>query len=345
MRNQSEMKAKRAVLSGLEKTAILMNVLGKDQSYELMKGMKDPEVRRLLKVMGSMKKAPIHLINSVLREFLHKLSEREEIIFDNNLTAPELVSQGLGEDRAKAIFGTLKAVNLVQRKHLTVLDSVDAKSLAEFLVEEHPQTIALVVAHMDLNKQIQMLRHFPDSIRPEVILRMANIEYVSPEKVDELDQVLKKELLGMGKVQRNQFGGIAAVADLVNNLDKKTMNSVMTRLEDKDPILAEEIRQHMFTFTDIAKIDDKGIQQILREVPNDKLIMALKSAPEELRERIFRSMSERASQLLREDLEALGPMRVSDVEAAQREIVKVVKRLEEEGKIIIGASDEQEVIP
>jgi len=119
----------------------------------------------------------------------------------------------------------------------------------------------------------------------------------------------------------------------------------MTRLEDKDPILAEEIRQHMFTFTDIAKIDDRGIQQILREIPNDKLILALKSAPEELRERIFRSMSERASQLLREDLEALGPQRVSDVESAQRDIVRIVKRLEEEGKIIIGASDEQDVIP
>lgn len=338
-------RAKKLSLSGLEKTAILMNVLGKDQSYEIMKEMKDPDVRRLLKVMGSMKKAPINLINSVLREFLYKLSEKEEIIFEENLTNPKLVSEGLGEERAKQIFGTLKAVNLVQRKHLSVLDSVDAKTLAEFLVEEHPQTIALVVAHMDLNKQIQMLKNFPDSIRPEVILRMANLEFVSPEKVDELDEVLKKELMNMGKIQRNQFGGIPAVADLVNNLDKKTMNSLMTRLEDKDPILAEEIRQHMFTFTDIAKIDDRGIQQILREIPNDKLILALKSAPEELRERLFQSMSERAAQLLREDLEALGPQRVSDVENAQRDIVRIVRRLEEEGKIIIGVSEEQEVIP
>lgn len=338
-------QAKRTPLSGIEKTAILMNVLGKDQSFELMKEMKDPDVRRLLKVMGNMKKAPIHVINSVLREFLHKLAEKEEIIFEENLTSPELVSKGLGEERAKQIFGTLKAVNLVQRKHLSVLDSVDAKTLAEFLVEEHPQTIALVVAHMDLNKQIQMLKHFPDSIRPEVILRMANLEYVAPDKVDELDQVLRKELLGMGKIQRNQFGGIPAVADLVNNLDKKTMNSLMTRLEDKDPILAEEIRQHMFTFTDLTKIDDRGVQLILREVPNDKLIMALKSAPEDLRERLFQSMSERAAQMLREDLEALGPQRVTDVEAAQREIVKIARRLEEEGKIIIGVSEEQEIIP
>jgi len=332
-------------LSGIEKTAILLNVIGKEKSFELMKSMKDSDVRKLLKVMGNMKKAPIRLINSVLREYLYKLSEKEEIIFEENLTEPALVSQGLGEERAKQIFGTLRAVNLVQRKHLSVLDAVDSKSLAEFLVEEHPQTIALVVAHMELNKQIQMLKQFPDSIRPEVILRMANLEYVSPEKVDELDEVLKKELFSMGKVQRNMFGGIPAVADLINNLDKKTMNSIMTRLEDKDPILAEEIRQHMFTFTDIAKIDDRGIQLILREIPNDKLLLALKSAPEELREKLYGCMSERAADMLREDLSALGPQKVSEVENAQREIVRVVQRLEEEGKIIIGASEEQEVIP
>ena len=148
-------------------------------------------------------------------------------------------------------------------------------------MEEHPQTIALVVAHLDLPRQISILKQFPDAIRPEVIMRMANLEYVAPEKVDELDEVLKKELGSMGKTRSNQYGGVLAVADLINNLDKKTMNSVMTRLEDKDPVLAEEIRQHMFTFTDISKIDERGIQLILREVPNDKLLLALKSAPEE----------------------------------------------------------------
>lgn len=338
-------QAKKSSLSGLEKTAILMNVLGKTQSFEMMKGMKDSEVRQLLKIMGNMKKAPIHLINSVLREFLYKLSEKEEIIFDENLTNPKLVSEGLGEERAKQIFGTLKSVNLVQRKHLSALEFVDPKTLAEFLVEEHPQTIALVVSHMEAAKQIQMLRNLPESIRPEIIVRMANLEYVAPEKIDELDEVLRKEFLNMGKSSRNQFGGIAAVAELVNSLDKKTMNSLMTRLEDKDPILAEEIRQQMFTFTDLVKIDDRGMQLILREVPNDKLILGLKSAPEELRERIFRSMSERAAELLKEDLQALGPQKLTDVETAQREIVKIVRRLEEEGKIIIGVSEDNEVIP
>ena len=159
--------AKRKVaLSGVEKTAILMNVLGSEKSFELMKGMKDPDVRRLLKVMSNMKKAPIHLINSVLREYLYRLSEKDEIIFDENLTEMDLVSKGLGEERAKQIFGTLKTVNLVERKHLTALDQVDTKTLAEYLVEEHPQTIALVVAHLEIPRQIAILKQFPDSIRP-----------------------------------------------------------------------------------------------------------------------------------------------------------------------------------
>jgi len=336
---------KKGPLSGLEKTAILMNVLGEEKSFALMKNMKDSDVRRLLNVMGHMKKAPITLINAVLREFLFKLSEKEEIIFDDNLTQPDVVTKGLGEERAKQIFGSSKTLNLVERRSLSVLDEVDAKTLGEFLLEEHPQTIALIVSQMDLGKQLAMVRNFPDSIRTEVVLRMANLEYVTPEKMEELDDVLKKELLSVGKSQQGQFGGISVVADLINNLDKKTMNSLMTRLEDKDPILAEEIRQHMFTFTDIVKIDDRGIQLILREVPNDRLLLALKSAPEELREKLYGAMSERAAEMLREDLGALGPQKVSEVESAQRDIVKIVKRLEEEGKIVIGVGEENEIIP
>jgi flagellar motor switch protein FliG len=339
------MKARKVSLTGYEKAAILMNILGEDKSFALMKDLKDSEVRKLLNIMGHMKKAPINVINAVLREFLHKISEKEELIFDSAMTQLETVSKGLGEDRAKQIFGTVKTMNLVERKQLSALETIDPKVLAEFLVEEHPQTIALVVAHMDMNKQIAMIKHFPDSIRAEVVLRMANLEHVSPEKIDELDEVLKRELTNLGNAQGNNLGGVPVVADMINNLDKKTMNSLITRLEDKDPILAEEIRQHMFTFTDILKIDDKGIQLILREVPNDKLLLSLKSAPEELKDKIYGAMSSRASEMLRDDLAALGPQKVSDVESAQRDIVKIVKRLEEEGKIVIGLGDENEIIP
>jgi flagellar motor switch protein FliG len=181
-------------------------------------------------------------------------------------------------------------------------------------------------------------------MRPEIILRMASLDYVAPDKVEELDVVLKKELMGKGGKAGTGLGGVPAVAEVINSLDKKTMNSLMSRLEDKDPILTEEIRQHIFSFTDIAKIDVRGIQLILREVPNDKLILALKSAPEELKERIFNAMSERAATMLRDDLSALGPQKLSDVEKAQREIVSIVERLEEEGKIIIGVGEESDLV-
>lgn len=337
--------AKKINLNGLEKTAILMNVLGEEKTFSLMKNLKDGDVRKILNLMGHMKKAPIPLINVVLKEFLHKISERDEIIFDDMLTQPDVVSKGLGEERAKQIFGTSKTINLVDRKSLSVLDEVDPKLLGEFLVEEHPQTVALIVAHMEPSKQITLIKHLPDAIRTEVVLRMANLDHVSDEKMGELDEVLKQELVNLRKQKQDQIGGVGSVAEIINNLDKKTMNALMTRLDDKDPILAEEIRQYMFTFTDISKIDERGIQLILREVPNDRLLLALKSAPDELREKVYSSMSERASEMLKEDLMALGPQKVSDVENAQREIVKIVRRLEEEGKIVIGVGDESEVIP
>jgi len=332
-------------LTGIEKIAILMNVLGKDRSGELLKELKDPEVRKLLKVMGSMKKAPIALINEVLKEYLFKLNESEEIIFEENLSEPELISQLLGPERAKSIFGAgSSALNLVERKSLTCLENIDLKTLAEFLVDEHPQTIALIIAHMDTDKQIQMIKTLPDNLRPEIISRMATLEYISPEKIDELDEVLKRDLGGKAAGSRNQFGGVPVIAELINNLDKRTMTSLMTRLEDKDPILAVEIKQYMFSFTDLIKIDQRGLQQILRDVPNQTLLLALKNAPEELREKLYEAMSERASAMLKDDLSALGPQKVSDVEKAQKDIVAVVKRLEKEGKIIIGAGEESDMV-
>lgn len=332
-------------LTGIEKIAILMNVLGKEKSGEIIKQMKDLEVRRLLQVMSSMKKAPIPLINMVLKEFLYKLNETDEIIFEENLSEPELISQILGPDRAKQILGGSTAVNILERKNLRSIESIDPKVLSEFLIDEHPQTIALILAHMDVTKQIQMIKHLPDNLRPEIISRMATLEYIAPEKIEELDEVLTRDLMAKGAGNKSQFGGIPVIAELINSLDKRTMSSIMTRLEDKDPILAVEIKQYIFSFTDLMKIDNRGLQLILRDIPNQTLLLALKNAPEELREKLYAAMSERASAMLRDDLAALGPQKVSDVEKAQKEIVTVVKKLEKEGKLIIGVGEESDMVP
>lgn len=331
-------------IPGIEKTAILMTVLGEEKCFDLMKQFKDAELRKLLSAMGKVKKVPLVLINAVLKEFLYELSESEEILFDDNLTSIEVVKKGLGESRAKQIFGTA-VKGIVNRKTLPVLENIDEKELAEFLVEEHPQTIALIVAHMESSKQRSMIKLFPDAIRTEVLLRMANLGPVDAELIDELEDFLQQQFTESRKPVKGQYGGVKSIADLIESLDKKTMNSILSRLENKDPLFTEEIRQHMFTFTDIIKIDNKGIQTLLRSVPSDVLMLALKTAPQELRERIFSVMSERASKMMREDLEALGPQKVSDIEKAQKQIVGIVKQLEEEGKLVIGVGEENEVIP
>jgi flagellar motor switch protein FliG len=338
------MNLKNQKLTGIEKLAILMNVLGKETALEFMKEMKDTELRSVLKVMGTMKKAPLALINEVLREFLEKLSEKDVIIFEDNLTDPETIMKGLGEKRAQQIFGTMKNVNLLNRKGLTILDQVDTKTLAEFIQEEHPQTIALVLAHMETDKQIKTLKNIPETIRAEVVIRMASLVYVEPEKVQELDEFLKRELSSHGQTGGSQFGGVAAVAELINSLDRKTMNSLMTRLEDNDPALSQELKQYMFSFADLVKLDVRTIQTILREIDNSKLSLALKSAPDELKEKIMSAMSERAAAMLKDDLEAMSLQKVSEVEKAQKDIVSVVQRLEKEGKLVLSAGEDSELV-
>jgi len=336
---------KSSALTGIEKTAILLNVLGKEKSFEIMKQMSDPDIRKLLKIMGSMRRAPLAIINSVLREYLHKLSEKEELIFDENLSGPEAVKEGLGEDRAKGIFGSIKSVNLIERKQLSALDEIDAKALAEFLLEEHPQTTALIMAHLDVSRQISILKMLPEGVRPEVLQRMANLEYVVPERIDELNEMLRSELVSRGKAARKQFAGIAGVAELVNQLDNRTVTSLMGRLDEKDPVLAEEIRSRMFTFLDLVKLTARSMQMVMREVAQDRLLLAMKSAPDELREKVMSAMSERASKMFLEEVEMMGPQKVADVQGAQRDICAVVQRLQGEGRIEMNDGDASEFVP
>jgi flagellar motor switch protein FliG len=331
-------------LSGYEKIAILMNVLGKETALEFMKEMKDGELRNVLKIMSSMKKAPITLINEVLSEFLEKLSEKDVIIFEDTFNDPETIVKGLGEKRAHQIFGSAKNINQLNQKGLGVLEIVDTTKLAEFIQHEHPQTIALVLAHMETNRQIKAIKALPESIRAEVVIRMANLVDVDSDKVQELDDFLRRELVGKGPQEGTQVGGVAAVADLINNMDKKTMNSLMTRLEDNDPDLSKEIKQYIFSFADMVKIDVRGLQTILREVDNSRLTLALKSATDELKEKIMAAMSERAAAMLKDDLEAMNPQKVSEVEKAQKEIVAVIQRLEKEGKLVLSAGEDSELV-
>lgn len=330
-------------LKGFEKAAILLNYLGKDATKQIIAHLSDADIRKLIGVMARLRVVPVDITKKVLEEYYEMISESHDYIFGEELVAKENIVDAVGEERARGILGHLSNRGASQRT-LESLEVVDAKSLSNFLINEHPQTIAVILAHLEPEKKAEVIKRLPDATQTEVVLRLSNLDYISPQLIAELDQVLKEELSTVGTVDQASLGGVQPVAEMMNIMDKNTETQIMGRLEEKDPILAEEIRKLMFVFEDITKIDDRGIQVLLKEVPNDKLLLALKTANDEIRQKIFRNISARAAQLLREDLEALGPARLSDVEGAQQEIVNAARRLEQEGKILIARGGSEDAL-
>lgn len=330
-------------LRGFEKAAILLNYLGPAAAKNLFKIIDDTDIRKLLGVMQKYRIVPVDVTKKVLEEYYEMISESDEYIFSEKATTKETVIDAVGEERARGILGHLNASSPAAR-NLESLELVDAKSLSNFLLNEHPQTISVILAHLEPEKKGEVLKRLPESLQAEVVLRLANLDHVAPELISEVDRVLKQELSTMGTVEQSSLGGVQPVAEMLNVMDKNTETAIMSRIEEKDPILAEEIRKLMFVFEDIVKIDDRGIQTLLKEVPNDKLLLALKTSNEEIRNKIFKNISQRAAKLLQDDLANMGPSRLSDVEAAQVEIVNAARRLEAEGKILIARGGSEDAL-
>ncbi len=328
-------------LSGLDRSALLLNVLGNHVTSQIFKKMKDNDVKRLMNAMGQITKVPVPIVKRVLEEFYGEIAESDTLIF-GHAQGREFVLSTLGEERAKTVLGQLSVIE--GSRTLEALELVDSRTLANFLVNEHPQTVALILAHLESNKKCEVLKRLPESIQTEVVLRISNLDFISPNLIAQVDEVLKQELATLGSIDTQQLGGVQPIAEMLNVMDKTSEQNIMTRVEEKDPQLAEEIRKLMFVFEDIAYIDDRGMQVLLKEVPNEKLVLALKTAPEEIRDKFFRNISKRASELLKEDLDAMGPVRLADVEVAQQEIVNIAKRLESEGKIMISRGGEADFL-
>jgi flagellar motor switch protein FliG len=321
-----------SLLSGQDKSAILLSSLGVDTTQLIFEHMRDNDVKRMINAMSSVNRAPIWMIKRVLEEFYTQLNEENDLLFSDN-RGRDFIVNALGEDRAKQLLGQI--VDVGTSNTLESLELVDTRTLANFLINEHPQTIALIVAHLNPERKVDVLRRLPEGLQAEVVLRVANLDYVSPELIAQLDDVLKTELSTLGSIDTNQLGGVEPIADMLNLMDKNSEKNIMSRVEEKDPELAEEIRKLMFVFEDLVYVDDRGIQSLLKEVDNTKLVIALKTAPDEIRAKLFKNMSNREATLLMEDLDALGPTKLSDVEKAQAEIVQKCKDLESQGKAFI----------
>lgn len=326
-----------ALLSGSEKAAILLSALGPSTTKLIFKHMKDNDVKRMINTMSTISKSPIWMVKRVLEEFYSAINEDNELLFSEN-KGRDFILGTLGEDRAKQLLGQI--VDVGNNNSLESLELVDTRTLANFLINEHPQTIALICAHLPVDKKVDVLKKLPEGLQAEVVLRVANLDFVSPELIAQLDDVLKTELSTLGSIDTQQLGGVEPIADMLNLMDKGTEKNIMARVEEKDPELAEEIKKLMFVFEDLIFVDDRGVQELLKIVDNQKLVIALKTAPDDVKTKLFKNMSNRAATLLKEDLEAMGPTKISDVEKAQQEIVQQLKELESKGKALISRGGE-----
>lgn len=326
-------------ISGLRKAAILILTMDDEVTREVMKGLDEEEIEAIGKEISNLKLIPDHVVQKVQEEFLSKISRRSKNVVGGESKFRMLVKNSFDEERAELLLGTLDTKKGVPGEFLR---RCDPRVLANVLREEHPQTIALVLSTLGTKKAGEAITSLPERHQTEVVVRMANLEKVDLNILSEVESVIREQLEStMGGVEGKQLGGVEVVASILNQMDRTIESELLGKLEETNPDLAERIRQLMFTFEDLANLDDRSIQVLLKEISSEDVGIALKGASDAMKEKIFSNMSERASAMLKEDLEAMGPVRLSDVEKAQVRIAMVAKKLESEGKIFLSRGSEQ----
>lgn len=324
-------------INGYEKAAIFLSFLGEDAASEILKNLDVSDIGKITSCMTRMGKVDKAIVDEVLKEAKEAITKGDVRVGGAEFIKKALI-KGLGDEDASKILEMAS-----KEGPLDALRWVDPKTLAAFLMTEHPQTIALVISLLEPVQGAEVLLSLPDSIKADVALRIATTERIPESAIEELKEVLKGQL-EMGKGRGKRIGGIKTVAEVLNHCDKTTEQLVLEKIEEQNDAIAESIRQLMFVFDDLVNVDDRGIQMILKEISTDDLSLALKTSSEALKEKIFKNMSQRAAQILKEEMQTKGPVRVSDVEKAQQNIVKVARRLESEGKIILAGKGGEELV-
>lgn len=320
-------------MSGSRKAAILLLSLDQQASAAALKQLEPQAVEEVTRELATLGDVPRETRDRVLNEF-YQLAAATSWIHQGGLDyARSLLTQSLDPKEAERIMQQIS--QQVRSTPFAFLQKAETQNLLTFIQDEHPQTIALIVSHMPHHKASEIMGGLPTPKQIEVVKRVANMEQTNPEVITEVEKGLEARLANMLNQSFEKIGGVDTVAEMLNLVDRTTEKSIMEGLEAEDPDLVEEIRRLMFVFEDINMVNDKGIQAVLKEVDNEELAMALKTASDELKEKVFANMSERAARLIQEDMQYMGPVRVSDVEQAQQRIVDVVRRLEDAGEIII----------
>lgn len=329
-------------ISGVERAAILMLALGEKDAASILAHMGPKEVQELGLAMANMHKVSTSQMETVMHSFVDTLRTETSLGVDSDEYIRNVLTNALGKDKAGGVIDRI----LLGRnsKGLEQLKWMDPRSVAELIRLEHPQIIAIVLSFLDADQAAEVLAEFPERVRPDIIMRISTLDGIQPAALQELDEILEKQFSGASNVKSSSLGGIKTAANILNLIEGSIESNIMEHVMSIDQEIAQDIQDNMFVFDNLIDVDDRGIQTLLREVASDQLLLALRGADEGLKEKIFKNMSKRAAEMLRDDLEAAPPVRLSDVEAAQKEILTVARRLADAGEIMLGGGGGEEFV-
>jgi flagellar motor switch protein FliG len=324
-------------LTGLRKAAVVALMVGEEASAQIFKHMSEDEIETLLSEMAALGRVSAKMGEQVLEEFNQTALAAEHVARGDISFAKRVLEKAFGPDTARKLMDRVMR-SFQSTAGFASLEKADPQQLSKFILGEHPQTIALILAHLHPASAAQLITLLPDDLRVDVLTRMASLEDISPEVVSRISEVIDSRLKTLGGATREQHGGIRAAAELFNRLERTVSNPVLEAIEEDRPDLAVAIRNLMFVFDDLINVDDNGMREIIQRADKKGLTIALKGASEEIRQRFFKNMSKRAGEMLKEEMDVMGAVRLRDVEKAQQEIVAITRKLEEEGLISTGAA-------
>ncbi|MCW9058332.1 MAG: flagellar motor switch protein FliG [Gammaproteobacteria bacterium] len=329
-------------LNGTERAAVLLLSLGESQASEVLKHMGPKEVQRIGSAMATLKNVSRDSVSHVLENFVETVQQQTALGVGTEEYLRKVMIQALGEDKASGLMDRIMMGS--STKGLEALKWMDARAVAELIRLEHPQIQAIVLSYLDADHAADVLNFFSERVRPDVLLRIATLEGIQPQALKELDEIMERQFSGNQNVQSSTVGGVKAAANILNFVDTAIEGEVMEMIKDVDAELGLQIQDLMFVFDNLIEVDDRGMQQLLREVSSDTLILALKGADETMREKIFSNMSKRAAEIMRDDLENKGPVRLSEVEGAQKEILAIARRMADSGEIALGGKGGEQYV-
>ncbi|EGL82524.1 flagellar motor switch protein FliG [Caldalkalibacillus thermarum TA2.A1] len=329
-------------LTGKQKAAVLLVSLGPDVSAQVFKHLNEDEIEQLTLEIANVRKVDSETKEAIIEEF-HQLCLAQDYISQGGISyAKEVLEKALGQQKAVEIINRLTAT--LQVRPFDFARKADPNQILNFIQNEHPQTIALVLSYLEPAQASQILSALPGELQAEVARRIALMESTSPEVISQVEYILEQKLSSTLTQDYTKAGGIESVVQILNGVDRGTERTILDELEVKDPELAEEIKKRMFVFEDIVNLDNRSIQRVIRDVENDDLLLALKVASEEVKEVIFRNMSKRMAETFKEEMELMGPVRLKDVEEAQTRVVATIRRLEEAGEIVIARGGGDDIV-